>query len=292
MFPFFALPPEIRDQIYQCVLGGQLIHVMHEANPNPGFLGFSPGLFYSICSAEETENSVFARFKAGQEDGLDCNSRHGKCYISRLATRRLTCELDLRLLRVCKQIYGEARLIPYEHNTFSISKAAVFEKFIHSLRPHQLQSFRALHLDVLLVSRRDAREWSRVIEMATTAHDEQKNWEGLGLRTLHLCLNQQFAEEPYHLPWTDPDPEPSVAGFLQLRRCPLKDVTVVMASWPDPGYQKKLDSVNQCAGFIRTMKVFKLTKAEKRDYCESVRRRLLGRAQEAPKTMDDPSDRI
>lgn len=259
---------------------------MDKVYSDTGCLVSSPGLCYSICSAEETETSIFAKFKAEQEEGIDWNSHHGECYSPRLATRRPACELDLRLLRVCKQIYEEARLIPYTDNTFSISKAAVFEKFIHSLRPHQVQSFRALHLDVLNLSRKVAREWTRVIEMATTADDEPKISEG-------LCLNQQFAEEPYHLPWQGPNPDPWIAGSLQLRGRRLKKFTVMMASWEGvQGDRKFLDSMNRATGFMRTMKVFKLTKAEKQDYCESVCRRVLGRTQDVPRATDDPSDRI
>ena len=66
----------------------------------------------------------------------------------------------------------------------------------------------------------------------------------------------------------------------------------MIASWEDLRDLKKLDSLSRTAGFIQTMKVFKLTKAEKQDFCESLRQRLLGRTQRAPKAIGDPSDRI
>ena len=55
---------------------------------------------------------------------------------------------------------------------------------------------------------------------------------------------------------------------------------------------QNLDLASRIASFDRILKVFKLTKAEKQDYRESVRRRLLGCTQEGPKTISDPSNRI
>lgn len=64
--------------------------------------------------------------------------------------RRLLYELlPLSLLQVCKDIYRETRLLPYESNTFKMWSEVV-SQFLRARTPDQLRSLRSLTIDVMI----------------------------------------------------------------------------------------------------------------------------------------------
>ena len=284
---FFRLPLELRDQIYQHVLGGQLIHIKYEeehyiVRSGPKHIcRRGRGLVHSVCSAKETENSIYIKFKAGQTERLECRPRHANCIESPQG-----CELNLQLLRVCKQVYEETRLIPYTANTFSVHQSVAFERFTQQLLPDQIQSIRALHLDVTLYRHKDALKWTRAFNGLTDASKE------LELRALHLCIKQCFTNKRNYRTFVDGYPEFWVAGFLRLRQCPLKDVTVVMTDdtvLGEGGHDWE-DEYMQEMGL--QMWPWKLTLVEKQGYCENVRKVLLNLTPRLPMATLDPFDQI
>jgi hypothetical protein len=71
---------------------------------------------------------------------------------------------NLTLLRVCKQIYNEARLIPYAANTFVFIAPPSFEKFLHeTLLPAHLEAVRSIAI------------WSPI--GALSIMDEEVSWK-------------------------------------------------------------------------------------------------------------------
>ena len=251
MSPFLELPQELRLQILRLILGGRFIHVKYRESPD--YSGRS--LCHSICVEEETEDSVYLKFKAGQDEGLI--SRHRGCYQSVDESHR---KLDLGVLRVCKQVYEEASLIPYTANTFSIRDPSVFEAFTQQLLPVQIQSIRALYLDVDLMSHNHTLGWTHIFEDYRSVGPTDNASRPLKLHSLHLCLAQSSFDKEYIRCCRGVGPDVWVGGFLQLQQCRLKHVTVVMTYYEASGPEEE----------------DKLTDTEKQMYCEEIRRKLLG----------------
>jgi len=72
-------------------------------------------------------------------------------------------KLDLGLLRICKRINAESRLLPYMTNTFSIARPPIPQKLTPELLPDQISAFRALHFHDLLTCHKDAFAWDRAV---------------------------------------------------------------------------------------------------------------------------------
>lgn len=99
--PLLRLPPEIRIRIFKFVLGGQQIWIGHypsySNNFDPSHYG---GAFYHLNTADGTGRG-----------------------------------LDIRLLRVCRQVFMETSLLPYALNHFSFVSTSVRQEFERLVRP-------------------------------------------------------------------------------------------------------------------------------------------------------------
>ena len=128
---FLLCPQEIKNQIYDLVLGDQLFHIWRE-NPNSK-------LEHTVLSAEY-ENNDPGSFKL---------TSAGRSYRSDHDTKT---RLSLALLRVCSQIFSESRYVPWSSNTFvfsiSSSNGLVLRR---SMRDINLQAVRKLDLEMLYV---------------------------------------------------------------------------------------------------------------------------------------------
>lgn len=243
--PLFSLPQEGRDLIYRYVLGGQVLHITSEW-PKKG----SP-ISHGLCIADETEDSVCSKSLAeieGEED-FDYLSHHIDC----LEPHR---GLDIRLLRVCKRVYEEARLIPYTANAFSIIRSSILEDFLQQLQPDQSQSIRALHLYVHLT-----RDWTRMFSGYRSIGYAHNVPRALKLHTLHVWIKFDPRDKQNIRSLEGRCPDVWVEGFLQLQQCQLKHVTVMVTCDAISEHEMNWDN------FIETRKQM---------YCERVRKKLLG----------------
>ena len=97
--PLLRLPPEIRLRIYKHVFGGQQL-----------WMDFH-GLQYSLSTSVHRYRMI----------------------------KDLDRKLDIRLLRVCRQIFTEAALLPYTLNEFVFKSERGWRKFVNSMRPGKKQ---------------------------------------------------------------------------------------------------------------------------------------------------------
>lgn len=128
--PFLRLPPEIRNRIYGLVLGGNHLWISHSLSE------------LDFRKPEEKTTS----------EGAPCEHSgqwfHQGGKFHHRTVERLTIggyEKDygycvrhrdhLGLLRICRQIYTEAALLPYTLNTFTFAKDSVRRSFEQSARP-------------------------------------------------------------------------------------------------------------------------------------------------------------
>ncbi|CAD6579068.1 MAG: hypothetical protein ASARMPRED_008944 [Alectoria sarmentosa] len=153
------LPPEIKDQIYELVCGGQFLHVNHCWTENE--LRFT----YDICHAQLSEQAAEELFHAETTAKWFVSAvepRHSECYNSKEHLGNLSTDF----LRTCRQVYTEARHIPYATNTFSFIKTRTLEYFTNYLKNsghgHHLE-IRRVHLDVVAQDFQDERFWKLAI---------------------------------------------------------------------------------------------------------------------------------
>ena len=161
-------------------------------------------LYNELCNARETEEDAHEYFATGGNDdlrrtpfydlstradpGLDYHvdawtSRHRNCAREPNArARRFRLELEtwlrrpklsLELLRTCKQVYREARLVPYQRNVFAFGSAGTFQSFALSRGRDQLAAIN--HLNVLVCvgtapfSDARARDWVQALAWRNTS---------------------------------------------------------------------------------------------------------------------------
>ncbi len=77
--------------------------------------------------------------------------------------------MNIDLLHVCRQIYNEARIIPYSANTFSFDTPRNLRAFIHFLIQHRLNislAIRSLHIDLAHINY-DLHGWTQAFNTVT-----------------------------------------------------------------------------------------------------------------------------
>ncbi|KAF2137928.1 uncharacterized protein K452DRAFT_291266 [Aplosporella prunicola CBS 121167] len=146
-FRFLDLPAELRVLIYKHALEFRSLHV--------------EGWFISdprnhICIKSPTEN------KSGWVDVDAHLSLSAPCCGWDNANKAHRADdirsLGLSLLRTCKQIYNEAKLIPYSHNVFIFSHIDVLNTFLESRTTSQISAI--WHLTVVHYLTFDAHDHS------------------------------------------------------------------------------------------------------------------------------------
>lgn len=122
---------------------------------------------HQVCCSEYSEEDAQYHFDA--EAG-------GSLYVKRTELRHSDCapseyegcvfvplRMDINLLHACRQIYKEARFMPYSANTFSFNTARNLRAFMHFLNQRGVdvnQAFRSLHVD-LSHNNHDLHAWAQ-----------------------------------------------------------------------------------------------------------------------------------
>ena len=224
MCAFLRLPQELRDQIYGYVFGDHLICVSWTYSDLklatarlPHREGERPRRIR--CPEEEADSAICLRFTAGDKEYFDFAEQW---------THQLAGKPDLSLLLVCKQMFAEARLVPFAENTFLIANGYVFKELRRRLLPDQFQSLRVVHLDVNLTTYWDAIVWTRIFNDPKLDDPETSSSKLLYLHTLHLCLTLEVHAKLKPRWCIGSGPDLWVTGFRRLQRRQLEHVTVTI----------------------------------------------------------------
>ncbi|OCL03702.1 hypothetical protein AOQ84DRAFT_392084 [Glonium stellatum] len=283
--PLLDLPAELRNRIYEFVLGGELLHVYRSSYRDTGF-------HITICQSQSAEANSYKRFMdpsiderakitskytrkvslqnyftVGDEYYVDpCSSRHtrGECYNAGNPS------LDLSLLRVCKQIYYEARLVPYSTNAFGFQSADTFNIFISTLTPPKRSALEKLHL-------------TRNIPNTGPNQIKPPDPPLTGLKSLHLSL-ENIPNYSSKASLVEPkNTDIWITDILLLDRRLLKTVTVIFSDHPSVvrDFKKRFQlidvpsSVQYLDDWLEEREHRFLTVNQKRDIAERIRIRLL-----------------
>lgn len=230
------LPQELKDRIYELACGGELLHISYRQPENK---------FYNyICPASVSDQQVYEDFstavgfwnpplfKVERQIGstraqISKSSasvyQHEHCLEMRTGGLLLGHpSLRLSLLRVCRQVYNEARLVPISRNTFAFEDPHLLRRFIDSISSIHRRAFRSVQLDMMLDSARIERAWNSAVFFVLVPHLRN-------LRNVDICIDL----DDYHTLLPDDrhiDPQDSawMSDFLCLRHLPLKSATVII----------------------------------------------------------------
>ena len=94
-------------------------------------------------------------FMEGRGDNLCWSTRHAGCLPPNghgYVKSREKPQVEMTILRTCKQIHQKARLIQYSTYAFSFSTPKALKKFLSILRSDQLRALCVSHIDMVLWS--------------------------------------------------------------------------------------------------------------------------------------------
>jgi hypothetical protein len=180
------LPPEIRTQIYEYVLGNEVFHLVQvprriaHVRCDRTFEG-SSDLFdatrkcFPLCRNRFSPSSPV--YDHSQQTQGEVWKRYGPLILNSLSTS------NLALLRTCKQIYQEAIHILYRSNVFDFDSIMTFINFAVSISPERLATIRHLQFRSEFHNCRHNNTWSYYIAPPFMGNNYQHDtWE----RAWHL----------------------------------------------------------------------------------------------------------
>ena len=235
---FLRLPREIKNRIYELVLGGNMLHIRRELlkfkrNVIRSTKGFIKEQRFTnhICRSQISEEDAQHRFDT--EEGRnpyvkDIELRHSLCAPSKPNGGAFApLRMDINLLHACRQIYNEARFIPYSTNMFSFDTSRILRAFVHLLVQRGVNvnsAIRSLHIDSNTASH-DLRGWTQAFN-AVTQHMTL-------LETIYLNVDQPVAPLRWNIGAGAENIEKSlkpVADCLAvLGKTPAKSISIIVS---------------------------------------------------------------
>ena len=182
-----SLPQEIKDQIYELFLSHHAIHVHHQKKPFP--------LWHCLCMSLTGEEDAQEHYEA-PTPWTNKGSRDSNLICSAILASS-AFKLNLGLIRTCRLIYHDAKLVPYRHNTFFFTTCEALTLFLE--RTPAAVEIRSLRLEILIESREHLDLWdiclAKVATTMSSLRDVHINIEqmlGVNWYTRHVRLRPRF----------------------------------------------------------------------------------------------------
>lgn len=146
----FRLPLELRNRIYEFVCGGETIHVEEKEQ----------GLLRYFCSATLSEEEAQKKFDTSDAPWYapETADRHRHCCTHWSSNHICTStlfrykpraeSLEVNILRCCRQVYQEAKFVPYRSNNFFFREAATLIRFCSQVPEQCRNMIRRLHVEL------------------------------------------------------------------------------------------------------------------------------------------------
>lgn len=153
-----SLPQEIKHHIYKLALGDQTIHIS-------GYKYWDTrSLHTTICLSHLSSydaQAIFDKGQGGQWNAPTDMLIHKDCYKGCYPSNK---SLSLGLLRTCRQVYHEAKYVPFSTNTFSFDvkyDLLRFLRFLEETQPRQILFLRSIHLHMKWYHGDMVESWNR-----------------------------------------------------------------------------------------------------------------------------------
>lgn len=226
------LPVEIRDKIFRALLGDQVLHIsrfsyttwhdsLDSKKRNKAWLGYWE---HCVCLHPRSEDEDYRRFKHdNREESNETDIGHVDCMGQSDGDLPVTdAHLDLRILRVCRQLYHECSPVVWTTNTFSFDDGVLFSDFMSERSFIHKKLMKRLHLHT---NDPPGTSWNAVSTVKLIRSLQ-------GLRELLIRCEYRKYRSFAPLPlWELLDP--GMTKLLKLRILPLAKVTVNL---DDPHY--------------------------------------------------------
>lgn len=194
-------------------------------------------------------------------------------------------QLDLRLLRTCRQIYKECRLVTYQQNAFSFHDLQAFRLFFESRLSEQTDCIKSLHFGITL--RRFNEDWFADRLPGADPLSDRASLHMPSPETLNICIDMAFDRKKDFITFRSAGLVAfcHYVGLLQFggtsdsRVNNLKTATV-MLTMDDVLISYIMDnsdvygSLEEAA--TRTVKKYTWDQEERREQSRAVQRKLLG----------------
>ncbi|KAK5712185.1 hypothetical protein LTR17_018051 [Elasticomyces elasticus] len=152
--PLLTLPAEIRCLIYKLVLGGQTLNVGSPAHYDDGRITGVKHSAVCVCIAASTDTNIAnqRRNELGPIDRTHPGWTQPAMNLSGLDGHKTCCSgcyhrhclPSLGLIGVNKLVYHEARILPFNHNTFTFGSRAALDNFLPKLFDWQLSELTSM----------------------------------------------------------------------------------------------------------------------------------------------------
>ena len=259
--PLLGLPPELKNKIYELVFGGRVVHISQDQYHD--ILKWDNRICYTKMT-EEKAQEIFNNEMPDQWYDWDCPRRHGICHCRPF--KNAPRSVRTTLLRTCRQLYNEAKYIPYSTNTFGFRSPEVLHNFISLTLLHGTEhplAIRSIMIEPRRVCHQSDCEWEETLAL-TRRHFTK-------IEKLYVSFEQGRANAEditSEQPWLDSRFKKMKAAVLQLDKLPIKHVTVVVDDltayeWLEAGASLMLDLV------------WRWTLAEKQEWARDVKEKLL-----------------
>jgi hypothetical protein len=172
-----SLPQEVKDQIYELILGHHVIHVHHQEKPIP--------LWHCLCMSLTEEDDAQKHYEAPTPWTNEGSKNPDLVCSAILAFSAF--KLNFGLIRTCRLIYHDAKLVPYRHNTFSFTTCEALTLFLECT-PAAVE-IRSLRLEILIESREHLDSWDICLAKVATTMSS--------LRNVHINIEQISGENWY-----------------------------------------------------------------------------------------------
>lgn len=237
--------------IYKNVCDEQTVHILQNDTPyrfrdKDGHKCLSNKAYqlqHAICCAsvsEEAQQIIFDSPSATWSNDSNenphtkcCSKESNKGSFAENIAKPFSNKMDLSFLRTCRQLYDEARLVPYETLTFSFRKSEVLKLFMK--KTPQAIRIRHLRLEIDIGVKHDP--YNPIPNPISNTSDFQAWHASLrtisrkmkNLQYIHLDIKQdEEREAPFSRKVKDGGQDEVTTGLLIFRKVPLEVATVTL----------------------------------------------------------------
>lgn len=189
-------------------------------------------LSHATCIERIPEEQVQKDFDFADPDTVTYNTaavehRHEDCHKPPPKQKKgypKPNQLSLTLLRSCRQVYFEAKMVHYANSTFAINCNDVLERFVRArFQNKQNLAIRSLYLDVTVTHQSSVSAWSDSIDKAVLRHLKS-------VRHLYLNFEQLYCTCSVEMCGYEGSEMTERQGkmFKKFNKLPLKEVTLVI----------------------------------------------------------------
>ena len=255
-----------------------MVHILQADNDHNHVHDNGVKLSHTICIEDITEEKVQNEFDLADPKAVLWNIasvefRHEICYEFSPENREgpTPNQISLTLLRSCRQIYLEAKTIPYTKNTFAVNCPDTFERFVKArLQKKQHLLIRSLYVEFMVYHTSSVDAWSDVIDGTLLKRLTS-------VRFLNLSLVQAYCKCSIGISGYKKSEMTDRLRkmFQKLGKLPLKEATLLV---DDSLFWKSIESEAQ-ADVEAMEEHFRWTMKQKQDFSKETREALLERGE-------------